>query len=128
QRTTPMPDGSYTIPERVQVSYLLRCYACGLAAGQDRFHGFYLQEFLEYGIHLWGYLRAEQTPKPALIALATLVRQAGSARVVGYVEENQHYCVVFERTPGDYVGLAWSLEDTLIQFGWGVPLPDFQPG
>lgn len=126
QRSTPARDGSYTIAERVQVSYLLRAYACGLAAGLDRFHYFYLQEFLEYGVHLWGLQRADLSPKPAMVALGALIRQVRDAAVVGYLQEGGRYCVVFQRQPGDYVGLAWSIEGSPIRPGWGADLPELE--
>ncbi|MHB1356286.1 MAG: hypothetical protein ACYCZF_09955 [Anaerolineae bacterium] len=127
-RGSPSPDGSYTLAERIQVSYLLRAHACGLASGVDRFHFFYLQEFLEYGMHLWGVQRADLSPKPAFIALGTLIRQAGLAKVVGYLQEDDSYCIVFERRPGDYVGLAWSNINSLVQTGWAATLPVLEPG
>ena len=127
-RGSPSPDGSYTLAERIQVSYLLRAHACGLASGIDRFHYFYLQEFLEYGMHLWGIQRADLSPKPAFIALGTLIRQVGLAKVVGYLQQGEAFCVVFERKPNDYVGLAWSNEGTVVQTGWAASLPVLEPG
>ncbi len=128
QRSTPQADGSYTIAERVQVSYLLRAYACGLAAGLDRFFYFYLQEFLEYGGHLWGMQRSDLTPKPAMVALGAMIRQLRDAVAVGYTQQGGCYCVVFERQPDDYVGIAWSIKGSPIKPGWGVDLPEFGPG
>jgi len=127
-RGSPSPDGTYTLAEHIQVSYLLRSYACGLASGIDRFHFFYLQEFLEYGMHLWGVQRADLSPKPAFIALSALIRQAGLARVVGYLQNDDSYCIVFERKPGEYTGLAWSNINSLVQTGWAATLPVLQPG
>ncbi|MCE5258055.1 MAG: glycoside hydrolase family protein [Chloroflexi bacterium] len=127
-RGSPSPDGSYTLAEHIQVSYLLRSYACGLASGIDRFHFFYLQEFLEYGMHLWGVQRADLSPKPAFIALSALIRQIGLAKVVGYLQADDSYCIVFERKPQDYVGLAWSNINSLVQTGWAATLPMLEPG
>lgn len=127
-RGSPSPDGSYTLAEHIQVSYLLRAHACGLASGIDRFHYFYLQEFLEHGMHLWGIQRADLSPKPAFIALGTLIRQAGLARVVGYLQQGEAFCVVFERQSDDFVGLAWSNEGTVVQTGWAASLPVLEPG
>lgn len=127
QRSAPMADGSYTIPERLQTSYLVRAYACGLAAGFERFFYFYLQEFLEYGVHLWGLQRGETLdPKPAFVALANLIRQLGEARPIGMLQEGRRYCIVFEREPGEYTGVLWSLDgNRLADARWneGVPEP-----
>ena len=110
RRCEPSPDGSYKGGEREQVSYLLRAHACGFASGIERFHYFYLQEFLEYGISLWGLMREDLSPRPAFMALGTLIRQLGQARPVGYLPQDQAVCVVFERSEDDYVGLAWALD------------------
>ncbi len=127
QRSAPMADGSYTIPERLQISYLVRAYACGLAAGFERFFYFYLQEFLEYGVHLWGLQRSETLdPKPAFIALANLIRQLGRARPVGMLKEERRYCIVFETEAGEHTAVAWSLDgNPLAEARWneGVPEP-----
>jgi hypothetical protein len=127
QRSAPMADGSYTIPERLQISYLVRAYACGLAAGFERFFYFYLQEFLEYGVHLWGLQRADTLdPKPAFIALANLIRQLGRARPVGMVQEGHRYCIIFEREAGEHTAVVWSLDgNPLAAAKWneGVPEP-----
>ncbi|MHB9033658.1 MAG: hypothetical protein ACYC6L_11490, partial [Anaerolineae bacterium] len=127
-RGSPSPDGSYTLAEHIQVSYLLRAHACGFASGIDRFHFFYLQEYLEYGMHLWGLQRADLSPKPAFIALAALIRQTGLCKVVGYLQQDDSYCIVFERKPGEYVGLAWSNINSLVQTGWAATLPVLEPG
>lgn len=128
RRSVPASDGTYAIPERLQVSYLLRAYACGLAAGLDRFMYFYLQEFLEYGVNLWGLQRANLDPKPAMVALATLIRQVQQARVMGILQEGKRYGIVFERQCGDCIALVWSLEGSLLCDGWDARLPEFAPG
>lgn len=128
KRSIPNPDGAYTLAERIQVVYLLRSFACGLAAGIDRFFYFFLQEFLEAGAAVWGIQRKDLSPKPAVLALGALVRQIGQARVVGYLVEDERYCVVFERIPGEYTAMAWSTKNTLISDGWGAPNPVFEPG
>ncbi|NLV74966.1 MAG: hypothetical protein GXY52_09865 [Chloroflexi bacterium] len=127
-RGSPTPDGSYRLAEEIQVSYILRCYACGLASGLDRFFFFYQQEFLEYGMHLWGVQRDDLTPKPSFIALGALIRQVGEAKVVGYLQEDDSYCIVFERQPGDFVGVAWSNTNSLVETGWAATLPVLEPG
>jgi len=113
-RTDPDPDGSYLHAERAEVSYLLRSYACGIGAGHDRFFYFYLQEFLEWGQWLWGIMRDDQTPKPALMALATLVRQLGAAEPVGYIQQDQAYAIVFNRGDGEHVAVAWALDGNAV--------------
>jgi len=113
-RTDPDPDGGYIHAERAEVSYLLRSYGCGLAAGYDRFFYFYLQEFLEWGQWLWGIMRDDQTPKPALMALATLIRQLRGAEPVGYLQQDQAYAVVFDRGDGEHVALAWALDGNTV--------------
>lgn len=113
-RTDPDPDGGYLHAERAEVSYLLRSYACGLAAGYDRFFYFYLQEFLEWGQWLWGIMRDDQTPKPALMALATLVRQLRAAEPVGYLQQDKAYAVVFDRGDGEHVAVAWTLDGNAV--------------
>jgi len=113
-RTDPDPDGGYVHAERSEVSYLLRSYACGLGAGYDRFFYFYLQEFLEWGQWLWGIMRDDQTPKPALMALATLVRQLGDAEPVGYLQQDRAYAVVFDRGDGEHVAVAWALDGNAV--------------
>ena len=119
RRTDPDPDGGYIQAEREQVSYLLRAHACGFGAGLERFHYFYLQEFLEYGVWLWGLMRDDLTPKPALLALGTLIRQLREARTTGYLQRAETYCVVFERATDDYVGMAWSLENGSLSLAVG---------
>ena len=128
QRSVPSPDGTYTLAERIQVVYLLRAYASGLAAGLDRFFYFYLQEFLEAGIHLWGLQRQDLSPKPAMLALGALLRQVGQAKVVGCLIKDECYCIVFERLPGDFVGVAWSTKNSLVISGWDSALPNLEPG
>ncbi len=130
QRSAPMADGSYTIPERLQISYLVRAYACGLAAGFERFFYFYLQEFLEYGVHLWGLQRGDTLdPKPAFIALANLIRQLGRARPVGMVQEGRRYCIVFEREAGEHTAVLWSLDgNPLADARWNEGVPEPAPG
>ncbi len=128
RRSVPANDGTYAIPERLQVSYLLRAYACGLAAGLDRFMYFYLQEFLEYGVNLWGLQRANLDPKPAFVAMATLIRQVQQANVIGVLQEGKRYGIVFERQSGDCVALVWSLEGSPLCDGWDARLPEFAPG
>ncbi|MHB9033657.1 MAG: hypothetical protein ACYC6L_11485 [Anaerolineae bacterium] len=128
QRSSPSPDGTYTLAERVQVVYMLRAYASGLASGLDRFFYFYLQEFLEAGVHLWGLQRQDLSPKPAVLALGALVRQIGRARVVGYTDADEQYCVVFERLPGDYTAMVWSTKNSIVTSGMNEALPVFEPG
>ena len=128
RRSVPDRDGTYNIPERLQVCYLLRAYACGLAAGLDRFMYFYLQEFLEYGVNLWGLQRANLDPKPAFVALATLIRQCQQANVIGMLQEGKRYGIVFGLQGGDCVALAWSLEGSPLSEGWGAQLPQLAPG
>ena len=130
QRSAPMADGSYTIPERLQISYLVRVYACGLAAGFERFFYFFLQEFLEYGVHLWGLQRADTLdPKPAFIALANLIRQLGQARPVGMLQEGRRYGIVFEIEAGEHTAVLWSLEgNPLAEARWNEGVPEPPPG
>ncbi|MHB1356285.1 MAG: hypothetical protein ACYCZF_09950 [Anaerolineae bacterium] len=128
QRSSPSPDGSYTLAERIQVVYLLRAYVSGLAAGLDRFFYFYLQEFLEAGIHLWGLQRHDLSPKPAVLALGALIRQVGRAKMVGCLIDDERYCIVFERLPGDFVGVAWSTKNSVVVSGWDSALPNLTPG
>ncbi|MHB9033656.1 MAG: hypothetical protein ACYC6L_11480 [Anaerolineae bacterium] len=128
KRSIPSPDGSYTLAERIQVVYLLRAFACGLAAGIDRFFYFYLQEFLEAGAAIWGIQRQDLSPKPAVLALGALIRQIGEAKVVGYLVDDESYCVVFERVAGEYTAMVWSTKNTLVVDGWGAPNPEAAPG
>ena len=130
QRSAPMADGSYTIPERLQISYLVRVYACGLAAGFERFFYFFLQEFLEYGVHLWGLQRADTLdPKPAFIALANLIRQLGQARPVGMLQAGRRYCIVFERGDGEHTAVLWSMDgNPLADARWNEGVPEPPPG
>lgn len=105
----PASDGSFGAPERAAASYLLRAYACGFATGFARFHYFYFQEYLEGSVSLWGIVRVDLTPKPAYVALATLVRQLGEARCLGWTRlPNDGYAVYFRRAPGVVVAIAWS--------------------
>ena len=110
RRTDPDPDGKYIHAERAEVSYLLRSYACCLAAGCDRVFYFYLQEYLEWGQWLWGLMRDDHTPKPALMALATLIRQLRMAEPLGYVRQDDAYAVLFDRGDGEHVAVAWALD------------------
>ena len=109
-RAYPAPDGSYAAVEREQASYLARAYACGFAAGIARFHYFYLQEFLEGSVSLWGIVRDDLTPKPAYAALAALIRQLGEAQCLGYREIDGGYLIVFRRAPGEAVAMVWGRE------------------
>jgi len=79
-------------------------------------------------MHLWGVQRADLSPKPAFIALGAFIRQTGQCKVVGYLQQDDSYCIVFERQPGDYVGLAWSNINSLVQTGWAATLPVLEPG
>lgn len=110
RRAVPDAQGSYLVGERDQVSYLLRSYGCGLMSGLERFYYFYLQEYLEAGVHLWGLMRADLSPYPSFLALATLIRQLGAARPLGYWQRDRTYCLLFDRGDGQTVGLAWSLD------------------
>lgn len=109
-RAFPGPDGSYAVVEREQASYLARAYACGFAAGIARFHYFYLQEFLEGSVSLWGIVRDDLTPKPAYAALAALIRQLGAAECLGYRQIDGGYLIVFRRSPGEAVAILWGRE------------------
>ncbi len=105
----PSQDGTYTAGEREAARYLLRAYACGLATGFARFHYFYFQEFLEGSVSLWGIVRGDLTPKPAYLALTTLIRQLGEARCVGWTRlPGDGYAIFFRRAPGDVTAIAWS--------------------
>jgi hypothetical protein len=106
-RAYPGPDGGFTQVEREQTSYLARAYACSFATGIARFHYFYLQEFLEGDVSLWGIIRDDQTPKPAYVALAALLRQLGEARCLGFRQTDGGYLIAFRRGPGDVVAMAW---------------------
>jgi len=110
RRAVPDAQGSYLAGERDQVSYLLRAYGCCLMSGLERFYYFYLQEYLEAGVHLWGLMRADLSPYPSLMALAALIRQLGAVEPVGYWQRDRTYCLVFDRSDGEAVGLAWSLD------------------
>ncbi|MCX7599383.1 MAG: glycoside hydrolase family protein, partial [Armatimonadetes bacterium] len=109
-RASPGPDGSYTAVEREQASYLARAYACGFAAGIARFFYFYLQEFLEGSVSLWGIVRDDLTPKPAYAALAALIRQLGTPECLGYRQLDGGYLIVFRRAPGEAVAMVWGRE------------------
>ena len=105
----PSGDGSYTAGEREAARYLLRAYTCGFATGMARFHYFYFQEFLEGSVSLWGIVRSDLTPKPAYVALTTLIRQLGDAKCVGWTRlPGDGYAIFFRRAPGDIVAVAWA--------------------
>jgi hypothetical protein len=107
-RAFPGPQGEFWPVEREQASYLVRAYACALANGVRRFHYFYLCEFLEGSLSLWGIVRSDLTPKPTYVALCTLIRQLGEARCVGWKQVGQRgYMVAFERDGGEVVLVAW---------------------
>jgi len=118
-RTDPDPDGSYLQAERDEVSYLLRSYGMGLVSGIDRFFYFYLQEFLEYGIWLWGLLRNDLSPKPSLLALAALIRQLQDAQPVGHVRQGDAYLALFQRDDGHMLALAWAAEPAMMTLSIG---------
>ncbi len=107
-RSTPAADGTYTASEADAVSYLLRAYTCGLMAGLEKFHYFYLCNFHEAGLSLWGLLRDDLSPKPAFVALGNLIRQTRQCKPVGYLRQDGAWLVVFERAPGDLMAVAWS--------------------
>lgn len=107
-RGYPDPHGDFAPVERDQASYLTRAYACALANGVARFHYFYLKEYFEGSISLWGILRDDLTPKPAFVALANLVRQLGEARCLGFRRVGEKgYLVAFSRTQDEVVAVAW---------------------
>ncbi|NLV73442.1 MAG: hypothetical protein GXY52_01970 [Chloroflexi bacterium] len=128
KRSIPDPDGTYTLAERIQVVYMLRAFASGLASGIERFFYFYLQEFLEAGAAVWGIQRVDLSPMPAVLALGTLIRQIGRAKLAGYLIDDERYLVVFERLPGEYTAMAWSTKNMRISDGWGAPNPVLAEG
>jgi hypothetical protein len=89
-----------------------------------------LQEFLEYGVHLWGLQRSDTLdPKPAFIALANLIRQLGRARPLGRLQEERRYCIVFEAEAGEHTAVLWSLDgNPLAEARWNEGVPEPAPG
>ncbi|MGB9878278.1 MAG: glycosyl hydrolase, partial [bacterium] len=109
-RAYPDENGDFKEVERQQASYLVRAYACALANGVSRFFYFYLCEFLEGSVSLWGIVRSDLTPKPTYVALANLIRQLGEAQCIGWKRVNDSYIVAFKRKTDDYVVVAWGKE------------------
>jgi len=76
-------DGDDLPGERVQAADYVQRYA--LAAEQRIAHvfAFYLQEWRQTGAPPFGVLRPDDTPRPALVALATLTRMLGQGQPLG---------------------------------------------
>lgn len=124
-RAHPDPEGRFWPVEREQVSYLVRAYACALANGVRRFHYFYLAEFFEGSVSLWGILRRDLTPKPAYVALCNLVRQLGEARCLGWRKlSDGGYVVAFRRTADEAVAVVWDAEGGTVSLPARGPVVD----
>lgn len=106
-RAFPDENGDFKKVERQQASYLVRAYASAFANGISRFFYFYLCEFLEGSVSLWGIVRSDLTPKPTYIALANMIRQLGEAKCVGWKRIDNTYIVAFGRNEKENVLIVW---------------------
>lgn len=109
-RAYPSENGDFKPVERQQASYLVRAYASAFANGISRFFYFYLCEFLEGSVSLWGIVRSDLTPKPTYIALANLIRQLGEAKCIGWKKVDDVYLVAFKRKNGENLLIIWGKE------------------
>lgn len=123
-RAYPDEKGEFKEVERQQASYLVRAYASAFANGISRFFYFYLCEFLEGSVSLWGIVRSDLTPKPTYIALANMIRQLGEAKCIGWKKINNTYIVAFRRNKSEYVLVVWGKEGERISLPAKGPIVD----
>jgi len=123
-RAYPDENGDFKEIERQQASYLVRAYACAFANGISKFFYFYLCEFLEGSVSLWGIVRSDLTPKPTYIALANLIRQLGEAKCIGWKRIDDTYLIAFKRNKDENVIVAWGKEGKNITIPAKGPVVD----
>lgn len=99
--------GQWDQAEREQASYLVKAYAEGLAAGYQRVFFFLLKELIEDDFHTWGLLRADLSPRPAYVSLATLTRHIQNAPLVAVLRSRSARVFYFRRADGQFNAIAW---------------------
>ncbi|MBC7330080.1 hypothetical protein H5T88_06950 [bacterium] len=123
-RAYPDENGDFKEIERQQASYLVRAYTCSFANGISKFFYFYLCEYLEGSVSLWGIVRSDLTPKPTYIALANLIRQLGEAKCIGWKKIDDTYLIAFRRNKDENVIVAWGKEGKNITIPAKGPIVD----
>lgn len=82
--STAEPVQGETLPaERAQAADYVKRYALAASQRIEHVFAFYLQEWRQPGAPPYGLLRPDDTPRPALVALATLTRMLGAGRPLG---------------------------------------------
>jgi hypothetical protein len=114
-------DGQTLTPEqeRTQAEFVPRSFAISLAAGVDRHFFFVLPFYPEHGVQ-FGALHKDASPRPALLAIATAVRELGEARYLGRLtcEPESVQAYVFDSGSGSVV-VVWADQpaDATLQTG-----------
>ena len=106
----PSPGSPYMPAAEAQVHYLVRAFTKSAAAGIDRFFWFVLPHFMRpenIGGRQSGILRADLTPHPAYVALATITRMLGEGRYLGEIKLEGGLVHVFDSGAGQ-VAVAWT--------------------
>lgn len=75
--------GSSKFSEIQQAKKLVKSFVYNVSEGFEKFHYFYMAEFLESDQDMWGIFRENLTPKPAFIALANLTNVLDKGEYLG---------------------------------------------
>lgn len=118
--------GDLAIDDAVQAKFLVRAYALLFSAHVPRVYWYLLRDY--NGLKM-GLVRdyAKRAPKPAYVAMATMIQQLHDARFVRREETPADlYSLVFARPTGEQVRVIWSLRPMAVTVSGAVAAVDMQ--
>jgi hypothetical protein len=106
--------GDLAIDDATQAKFLVRAFALLLSADVQRIYWYLLHDYQEFNL---GLVRddATRTPKPAYVAMATMIQQLRDANFVTREKTPGNiYSLVFVRPSGEEVRVIWSLKPVAV--------------
>jgi hypothetical protein len=106
--------GDPAIDDETQAKFLVRAYALLLSADVQRIYWYLLRDYQDFNMGLI-HDDARRTPKPAYVAMQTMIRQLRGADFVTREKTPVNlYSLVFARPSGEEVRVIWSLKPVVV--------------
>jgi len=106
--TSDRVNGDYLPGERAQAADYVKRYAIAADQRIEYVFAFYLQEWRQQGAPPYGVIRPDDTPRPALVALATLTRMLGEGQPLGRQSDLPGITALWFETGHGPAALVWA--------------------
>ncbi len=116
--------GDLAIDDDTLARFLVRAYALLLSADVQRIYWYLFRDYQQFNM---GLVRddAKRTPKPAYVAMATMIQQLRNASFVTREKTPADlYSLVFARPSGEEVRVLWSLKPVTVAASGATKIVD----